>query len=141
MKVICELCGRFSTDPDVCSACGAPIGSDDVEQLGEQHPMEWGWAEISIDSVPAPERSKAVEVLRKEWAGVEGFTILRLMKSQAEAFAFDTAMATVLVRRDLLGSIIENAQKEVASIAFTFTPVNEAISTAEEADKLLSARG
>lgn len=102
--------------------------------------MEWGWAEISIGAVPSHERPKAVAVLQKEWAGLEGFTLLRLLKSQTTQFEFATSTATVLVRRDLLKSLVDNAQREVASISVAFTPVDKPVSTAEEANMILATR-
>lgn len=140
MKVICERCGCFSTDMNICSSCGARIELEDVEQSSAQTSENWGWADISIASVPQYERSKAVDALHKEWSSVENLTSLRLLKSQAEVFSFNTSTATVLVRRDILKSLVEHAQREVASISVAFTPLNESIETAEDANKVLIAR-
>lgn len=136
MKIVCERCGRLSKNPEICSSCGAPIGGDD-ELAGVQASAEWGWAKISIASVPPNDRSRAIEVIQNEWAGIEGFTVLRLLQSQASALGFETSTASVLVRRDLLESLVDNARQEVASIAVAFTPINMPVNTAWEANTII----
>jgi hypothetical protein len=72
-----------------------------------------------------------------EWRAIERFTMLHLIQSQVDALTFKTTTAKVLIRKDLLKSLIDHAQQEIASISFIFTPLGKAINTAEDANKIL----
>lgn len=135
--MICERCGRSSNDTKICPYCNASdVGNEESD--GVRDSGEWGWAEISIAAVPSAYRPKAVAAIRKRWQEIEHFTVLKLLNSQASALEFEDLNAKLLVRRDLLTSLIEKVKREAESLSFTFTPVNTPLQTAADANIIIN---
>lgn len=136
--MICERCGRSSKDTKICSYCNTPDVGDNGESASVHDSGEWGWAEISIAAVPSSDRFRVVAAIHKGWEELERFTVLQLLNSQASALEFKSLAAKLLVRRDLLTSLVDKAKREAESISFTFTPTDTIVETAEQANLIIS---
>ncbi|UOD28303.1 hypothetical protein INH39_23005 [Massilia violaceinigra] len=130
MRAICDICGKTSGHPTLCSLCGNPILSDQ-EIAALPASRGYGWATFKLGG----ENAGALCYLRRELSRMEEFTFLRLLRSQLPMISDGDAQVSILMDEGFLTSIRRDIMAHFPGVSVDFSLRN--FSTAAEGDELV----
>lgn len=136
MKVICEICSKYSLDSKQCTNCSSQIINSE-ESLTENTSNQWGWATFNFSVNNLAKKEDIINYLRNEWSLIEKLTIFHLFNSQLSKFNTEVENLKILARKDFLSTIINDEYLKDEGLSVNFEPLKITITTAEEANKLL----
>lgn len=135
MNTICEMCGKTSTNDNVCSNCGEEILSDDKIAIRSSNLM-WGWATFDLSNLDSNMYIQAVDKMREHLTLLERFSLLHLINSQLDRVNTDQPTIKLLLRDDYCVELGLKLQNEFNTIVVYFDHIGH-FEYASELNKLL----
>jgi hypothetical protein len=136
MKIICEICGRYSENEKTCSNCGAEI-LEDTEVAALPLNLTWGWGIFGLDKLEGAAREQALRCLRDQWDSMEKFTLLSLVTSQLAKFDLAENEIKVLIREDDYLRFRKTLETDFGQVSTKFEPLG-VFSDASDLNHLLN---